>query len=226
MDFEIVEIYLNCWGPPVILFSFSPFLSLTGEPTARMVPLVGLTAPSFSLPRTGPLSLLRSPTRDVCAACPAPPLPGRCYPEPRPTMPGLKAFAPPWSSSCTGVEHHYLYAIVPPPSPCSPRCPSVPATSHHPSPPASHRAMPLTISAAQPQRHSLSSVPMARRSPSTTAEPSPLSSLHHRCLNDGLIHLTEFFRVARTIIPVDIDSLELVRPPDLLEWSHRNSILC
>jgi hypothetical protein len=94
MDFEIVEIYLNCWGPPVILFSFSPFLSLTGEPTARMVPLVGLTAPSFSLPRTGPLSLLRSPTRDVCAACPAPPLPGRCYPEPRPTMPGLKAFAP------------------------------------------------------------------------------------------------------------------------------------
>jgi hypothetical protein len=42
-------------------------------------------------------------------------------------------------------------------------------------------------------------------------------------LDDGLIHLNEFFRVARAVIPVDVASLELVWPPDFSEWSRQNT---
>ncbi len=38
-----------------------------------------------------------------------------------------------------------------------------------------------------------------------------------------LIHLNEFFRVARVIIPVDVASLELVWPPNLSEWSCQST---
>jgi hypothetical protein len=54
-------------------------------------------------------------------------------------------------------------------------------------------------------------------------------------LNNGLIHLNKFLRVARAVILVDVASLEFVWPPDLFEWSrqstestlsHRSSVLC
>jgi hypothetical protein len=36
-------------------------------------------------------------------------------------------------------------------------------------------------------------------------------------LDDGLIYLNEFFRVARAVIAVNVASLELVWPPNLSE---------
>jgi hypothetical protein len=39
-------------------------------------------------------------------------------------------------------------------------------------------------------------------------------------LNDGLINLNKFFRVARLIIPINVAGFELVWPPDLFEWSR------
>jgi hypothetical protein len=42
-------------------------------------------------------------------------------------------------------------------------------------------------------------------------------------LNDGLIHLNKFFRVAGAIIPVDVASLEFVWPMDLSEWSRQST---
>jgi hypothetical protein len=40
-------------------------------------------------------------------------------------------------------------------------------------------------------------------------------------LNDSLIHLNKFFRVARAVIPVDVAGLEFVWPPDLSKWSRQ-----
>jgi hypothetical protein len=38
-------------------------------------------------------------------------------------------------------------------------------------------------------------------------------------LYDRLIHLNELFRIAGTVVPVDVAGFELVRPSDLSKWS-------
>jgi hypothetical protein len=42
-------------------------------------------------------------------------------------------------------------------------------------------------------------------------------------LNDGLIHLNNFFRVVGAVISINVASLELVWPPDLFERPHQST---
>jgi hypothetical protein len=168
--FEIIQIQFDRLGPTCHTL-LSPFLSLISGAYTGDGPTCRPPCSHFSLPRTEPLSPLRSPARDMCAARPTPPLPS-C-----PTTPSLAqphpALKPP--------PLHRPFFLTPPHLATAPPIPPLQRRRRHVQPPT--RAPNASSSRC---RRILSAEQGSRAAPSTPHSPERLeATARDRCRHAG-----------------------------------------
>jgi hypothetical protein len=137
--FEIIQIRFDRLGPTCHTL-LSPFLSLISGAYTRDGPTCRPPCSHFSLPRTEPLSPLRSPARDMCAARPTPPLsgcpttPSLAQPHPALKPPPPPSAILPHPSPSRHSSAHPASAATPSPCPTADKGPQrlIVAVSSHP----------------------------------------------------------------------------------------------